>query len=403
MDSTWLLRQPSWIVASVLAWKLLAAGAPGQALFSIAPLCLGGFLLLLGVFGLLRDWLGGSSRGYVMLMASVGMAVAATLDHASTRALTWAWIVGLAFGGGAFLDLAVTFPRDSTLGRRIPAVPPIAYGLALIVSAIALSMGLGISAPWPALAAPQFAVVWFLAAGGLYLIINLYHSISAESPIEKLQSRVIAGALIVGLVPLLSGLIMARREGSGFSPYLVLASFLPCVAVGYSMFKFRVTGAAHWLRQGVIYGLLVGLFLLAYGFVVAGLTLVFRTGVPSSSPLWVAALALAVALLLEPIRTRLRATLDRIFFRGDSGLVESVRRLTVELDSANDLDSISAVSRRVVETALQPELDPPVRSRRARGRVHRCPGGQAVDRPQSCGSTPADRSRLCSTKGRRPF
>ncbi len=351
----WALAAASWIVAAILAWRMLAAGAPGQALFALAPLSLSGLLLLLCAFPLRQARLGTSGRGYVMLMASVGMAVAATFDQVGSRSLTWAWILGLALGGGAFLELAATFPRESALGRRLPALPPTAYGLALIVGALALSIGSGASGLGPALLAHQIAGVWFVATGGLYLIINIFHGVSTKSPIEKLQSRVIAGALILGLTPLLSGLIIAGREDSSFSPYVVLASALPCIAVGYSMFKFRVTGTAHWLRQGVIYGLLVGLFLLAYGLVVAGLTLVFRTGVPSTNPLWVAALALAVALLLEPIRTRVQATTDRIFFRGDTGLAETVRTLTVDLNSANDLDSISSVSRRVVETALQPD------------------------------------------------
>ena len=101
--------------------------------------------------------------------------------------------------------------------------------------------------------------------------------------------------------------------------------------------------------------MLVGLFMLAYGLVVAGLTLVLRIGVPTASPLWVAGLAVAVALLIEPVRTRVQATTDRLFFRGERALIETVRKFTADLNTANDLESIAAVSRRVVETALQPD------------------------------------------------
>ena len=147
-----------------------------------------------------------------MLLISVGLILAAAFDQTSTRSLTWAPLIGLAIGGGAFLHLAAVFPRESALARRMPNLPLVGYGLAAISGVVALIMWSNGSAPSTALTARQFILRWFLISGGLYFVINLYHGVSASSPIQRLQCRIIAGAMLLGLAPLLLELITSAHS-----------------------------------------------------------------------------------------------------------------------------------------------------------------------------------------------
>jgi signal transduction histidine kinase len=351
------LTAATWALAAFLALGWLAAfDHSNQAAFATVPLLLGAWLLVLAVLTFRRKPADAMSRGYVVLLASMALALAGMFDQASTRSLTWSLLIGLALTGGAYLHLSSVFPREFPLVLRIPAAQLIAYLLAATMASIALWIWSRAAAPERLAPALSFVFGWVLLSGGIYLIIASVLSVSTSSSIiQRLQSRLIAGTMLIGLAPLLVGLMPPRSHTPDFFPYLALPSVLPCLALGYSMFRFRVTGAAQWLRHGVIYGLLVLVIMLAYGLVVAGLTLVFRTGVPTTSPWWVAGLAVAVALLVEPIRTRVQATADRILFRGNSALAETVRAFTADLNAANDIDSITGVLRRVLETVLQPE------------------------------------------------
>ncbi|HET6846651.1 MAG TPA: GAF domain-containing protein, partial [Anaerolineales bacterium] len=263
------------------------------------------------------------------------------------------WLIGLAMAGGGFFHLASAFPRRAGLAARLRILPIVGYAASAVVAgggiAAAAGVSLGGTASWWA----RLIVGWVLISGFAYLCIHAYRATS-KSPTVKIQSLLVAVAMFLGLLPLALWIFVPSFQSAGFAGYLALALVLPCLALGYSMFRFRVSDTTEWLRQGMTYGLVIGVLMLAYSLVVAGLTLVLRVGVPATSPWWVAGLSLAVALLVEPIRTWVRANVDRTFFRGDRALEETVRSFTAEITAAKDVDAIAGVIRRVLETTLQP-------------------------------------------------
>ena len=341
-------------LAVVLAWRWLASsGAVEQTVFAVIPLCLSAGLLGTAayVFGPARS--DGMRHAYVLMLASMSMMLSAAFDQVSTQSLNWAWIIGMAMAGGAFAHLATVFPRDSIVARRLPGMAIVGYILAAFGCMYGLwgsrrGIGLEESLRWPGA-----LLIWVLVSGGAYLLIHIIYAASS-SPAQRLQSRVVSGAMLLWLGPLVYAAIAAQARASNYATYVALPSVLPCLAVGYSMFRFRVSGTTHWLRQGVVYGLLAAFILVAYSLIVAGATLVFRGGTPATSPLWIAGLALAVALLVDPVRRRLQALIDRMFLRGDKALAEAASVFSTELNVANDLDAIGVAVRRVTEDALQP-------------------------------------------------
>jgi GAF domain-containing protein len=75
---------------------------------------------------------------------------------------------------------------------------------------------------------------------------------------------------------------------------------------------------------------------------------------PASNALWIGGLAFALAVLLDPIRTRLQALADRTFFRGERALTETVKRLTDDLTGALSMNAIGRVIQQTAASALAP-------------------------------------------------
>jgi signal transduction histidine kinase len=127
------------------------------------------------------------------------------------------------------------------------------------------------------------------------------------------------------------------------------------LALAYSMQRFRVGGAMRWMRHAAIYLVLSLLILGGYAIIVAGVSLIFGTAMPTASPLLIGALAFALALLLDPVRTRLQGVADRTFFRGQRAAEETVQVLTNDLAGAGSLAAVSRVVRQVAESAVTPD------------------------------------------------
>jgi signal transduction histidine kinase len=118
--------------------------------------------------------------------------------------------------------------------------------------------------------------------------------------------------------------------------------------------RFRFVRADDWLRQGALYLLLSFFIVGAYALIVAGLSLIFRTAMPASSPLWIGGLVFVLAVLLDPIRLRLQGFVDRTFFRGSRAYEEAVQGLAHDLTGILDLATISTRLRAMITAALAP-------------------------------------------------
>ncbi len=124
--------------------------------------------------------------------------------------------------------------------------------------------------------------------------------------------------------------------------------------VGVAILRYRLFEIDRIINKTLVYGA-VTLFL-------AGLDLLLVFGfehllapVASSSSLIVAGSTLAVAALVQPLRSRIQTTVDRRFYRHKYDAVRTLEALSARLRDQTDLDALATELGSVVHETMQPE------------------------------------------------
>ncbi len=148
---------------------------------------------------------------------------------------------------------------------------------------------------------------------------------------------------------------MRPCPASDFSPYFFLPVVLFPLALGYAILRFRFVRADDWIRQGTLYVLLSVFIVGGYALLVTGLSVIFKTSMPASNPLWIGGLVFVLAILLDPIRVRLQTFVDATFFRGQRAYSAGIQDFTHELTAALDLTLIGRVLRQRIAASVSPD------------------------------------------------
>jgi hypothetical protein len=216
------------------------------------------------------------------------------------------------------------------------------------------------ASPWAQGAAGRF-VFGVVVAGvvtlfGLLLsaMVSLVLRFRRAGPVERRQLTwlVYATALIasylaldaLGVVP--DGWINAAVNAATLA-------VLP-IAVGVAVFRYRLYEIDRIVSRTVTYGLLSATIVVVYVLVVA---LLAQLGLPEgSSDLVVAAVTLAVAGLIGPVRRRLQTAVDRRFDRARYDAARAVDAYAARLRDQVDLDEVVAGLRSTVTATVAPTL-----------------------------------------------
>jgi signal transduction histidine kinase len=103
-----------------------------------------------------------------------------------------------------------------------------------------------------------------------------------------------------------------------------------------------------------LYGLLLALVAGGYALLVAGLGLVAGDSVLVNSPILAGLLFFAMALLMMPLRDRLKRAVDGLFDRKVRSLQQQVESFGASLMNQSESEGVSALLRQVIGEALQP-------------------------------------------------
>ena len=118
--------------------------------------------------------------------------------------------------------------------------------------------------------------------------------------------------------------------------------------------RFKFLRTDDLVRRGFMYFLLTAIVMAGYALLVAGVSMVFNTSLPANNAYLVGGYVFAVALLLEPIRTRLQNLVDTIFFRGERAFAEQLEGFSHRLTTALDLNTIGLILREQIASTLTP-------------------------------------------------
>ncbi len=249
----------------------------------------------------------------------------------------------------------MSFPRELQAVSRRPWLRSIGYGIAVGLTVYAATSLYDFSHPLAYVSAWRWIYSFVGLASLIYLLINVYNGLRAQSPVVKTQARMIVTGSLFAFGPMTVWLLTAPLHVFEFSPYLFLPIVLFPLTLGYTILRFRFLRADDWVRQGMIYVLLSIFIVGGYALLVTGLSMIFKTSMPASNPFWIGGLVFVLAILLDPIRTRLQAFVDGTFFRGQRAYDESIQDFAHELTAALDLAAIGRVLRQQIISTLAPE------------------------------------------------
>ena len=123
--------------------------------------------------------------------------------------------------------------------------------------------------------------------------------------------------------------------------------------IGYTILRFRFLRTDDIVRRGFMYVLLTVLVVIRLCGVGDGRGLIIQRIYTADSPYLVGGFIFLLALLLEPIRTRLQGMVDTMFFRGERAYAEQLRGFFPRLTTALDLQTIGTILREQI--SLHPD------------------------------------------------
>ncbi len=288
--------------------------------------------------------------------ASVAITAAGLFEVGTTVQLTGLWTFSLAMAGGTLVHLALLFPQEISAVRKRPFLGWLSYIPAVILLIWAFPTLFNFSDPLAYVLPWRYEYIYIGIASIFFVGMGIYHRYTAPSPIARQQSQIILLGAILSFTPIaIWFFITATQPLVVFSPFLLFPlAFFP-ISVAYAILRYRLLNTDYIFSRAVLYALLTILAVSGYALLVSGLSLILGDRITADHPLVIGLMVFVLAVLLNPLRTRLQRLIDQVFFRGQQVYRECSEAFSHELNPAVDLVSIIALLRKYADETLAPE------------------------------------------------
>jgi hypothetical protein len=217
---------------------------------------------------------------------------------------------------------------------------------------------LGFSPP-QALLTPLSYIGWpGMAASFLVAAVAMILRLRRSRGVERQQLKWLAAAAAVLPLASTSGVVLYYLGYDSIAGYFAVFSIIPIfLAAGYAILRYRLYDIDLIINRALVYGLLTAMLLAVYFGGVAATQAVFRalTGQEQSSQLAVVISTLAIAALFNPLRRRVQASIDRLFYRKKYDAAKTLEGLSAKLRDETDLDELNDNLVSLVRETMQPE------------------------------------------------
>ncbi len=304
-----------------------------RIVYFVIPISLSLLFLVIGLWIFVMRRGRSVGRAFALLASSLSIAAGSLFDLYTTHSLTYIWTLGLAITGGAFLDLALTFPQEASFIVGRSYLRRMGYAVSFILCGYAYTTLFNFAHPSDYILAWRSIYIFVGLSSVAYILFNIYYSFAAPSPVIKAHARMILTGTLIGFGPITFWFLATPINLFDFTPYLLLPILIFPLTLGYAILRFRFLRTDDWIRQGVIYVLLTIFIVGGYALLVSGLSLIFKEAMPASNPIWVGGLVFVIAIFLDPVRIRTQSFVDATFFRGRRAYAESIQNFAHELNS----------------------------------------------------------------------
>ncbi|MFN3491325.1 MAG: GAF domain-containing protein, partial [Anaerolineales bacterium] len=333
---------------------LYAFPESGRTVYFYFPSILSAIFLIISfwIFGFRRTEAAG--RAFSLFTSSLAIVTGAFFNISTTHEFTYIWTFSLALTGGGLVALGLVFPVESRAIFNRPYLRWVGILIGILLAAAAFPSLYNFNQPtayfnnWRMIYGFNALCILF------YISINIYHALNAQSPVIKTQARTILFGALIAFVPVGIWLAAGVLGSINFSPYLFLPLIIFPLAIGYTILRFRFLRTDELVRRAVMYLLLSALITLGYSLLVVGVGLLFGSNLPANNPAFVGLGLFIIAVILEPIRTRLQNLVDTIFFRGSRVFTEQLEDFSRKLTTTLDLQTIGINMRDQIASTLTP-------------------------------------------------
>jgi len=289
-------------------------------------------------------------------------------------------IAGESLFPAAALHLALLFPQPHPRAARWI---PVAYAVAL---ALLIPYEIFLYAPAAYTVVHNLTVLYLGIAGVLFGGRLILEYARGRSQLARQRIRVMTLGTLVGFaLPGVVLLLSAFLGGGVAVNSAAFTGFLFALSLAYAVVKHDLFEIDAMVKRGAYYILLTGAVGAAYVLAVVLFNLTLRAGAVTDTPAFPVFFTLAVLLLFNPLRTRLQAFVDRVFFRtrydGARVLAEVGERLA------------STLTREQIATLVKTSLENAIPNGRTRLFVGGTEVGGTAEVPPGV-ATPLARGRL---------
>jgi hypothetical protein len=275
---------------------------------------------------------------------------------------SWYWLLLLAL---TFVYLPLLFPDGRLPSRRwlpLAVVPGIATLSTVVLGALTDT----------------------LSGQSVHYRIENPIGVEGLEPVEKLPIFGLLSVLLgVGIVAAMASVAVRFRRSRGTErqqmkwflcaaallPSFLLSDFLPSiigdvlfgvglialpVAIGIAVLRYRLYEIDLVINRTLVYGPLTAMLVLVYLGGVVLLQYVFRALTGQESQLAVVASTLAIAALFNPLRRRVQAFVDRLFYRRKYDAAKTLETFSARLRDETDLERLGVELVSVVRETMQP-------------------------------------------------
>ncbi len=329
--------------------------------FFIVPFISGLITIGIGIVVLVLRPFNPASQTVTGVCLTMSIFMFGIFDINSTHQLIPLWIAGTTFTGVTLAVLGLVFPIKLPIVYRRPGINYIPAAIGTLVTALILFRYYN-----PPSVQGAVSTVWLPVLSGIggmiFLVIMLLRrrEIAASVAVRDQSNTVLIGVLLALVIGVIWVFNLALRVFLGYDPIPLNTSaaapflILPPLSMAYAVLQYRTFDTDRVISQAITYtvmlfGLLVGYFLLVFSAV-----LIARQAIGPGNPILLALVIFFMALLFVPVRTRLQARIDRIYFRKRLNYQEKVEDFGRRLSSLIDFNDIINAYRAELTSTLLP-------------------------------------------------
>ena len=325
----------------------------GISVYLVLPSILSFIFLVLSIwtFGLRRNEPAG--RAFTLFSSSFSIVTGTIFNLWTSHEFTLIWTIACAVAGGSTIALALSFPSSPRTIINRPYLRWVGFVVSFVL--VVMAAPYLFNTEYPVEYISKWQNIYFFDAFAILSLIgfNFYYALYSQSPVVKSQARGTLIGAFFAFILLTGYLIFGNLFSIPFSPWLFLPVVIFPMVMGYNIMRFRFLRTDDLARQGAMYSLLTVVVTLGYAIVSAGAGFLFGNALPEN---YLAGLfILVLALVLEPLRTRLQNLTDVLFFRGSRVVAEQLEDFSHRLTTALDLNAISSLLRDQIASTLAPD------------------------------------------------